>query len=400
MQPSQHPNKNRPLRLAFGNLCDRNWIAGCHYLKNLFVALRTLEQPPEIVLIYWTPPADETYQILAPYVDEQLTFTSVSRPLPIRAASYLARRFDIPTKIDVPMAAFLRQNRVDALLMMNDMGTGFNFPLMVWVADFQHVHLPEMFTPQEIQLRNANLLTVAERATRIILSSQSAKRDFEQFVPQFLDKARVLSFVSQPPEKVYEGDSAWVCEQYHLPERFFYLPNQFWKHKNHKVVIEALAHLRRRLPQITVVCTGNTHDYRTPGYFPELLTTISKAGVRENFVILGMVPHEHIFPLMRQSLAILQPSFFEGWSTTVEETKSIGKRMILSDIDVHREQNPPNALYFDPNDSQSLAEKLIQVYEEAQPGPDLLMEAAARADLPRRTRDFGQTFVDIVRDLV
>jgi hypothetical protein len=34
---------------------------------------------------------------------------------------------------------------------------------------------------------------------------------------------------------------------------------------------------------------------------------------------------------------------------TVEETKSIGKTIVLSDIPIHREQAPASALYFDPS---------------------------------------------------
>ena len=65
-----------------------------------------------------------------------------------------------------------------------------------------------------------------------------------------------------------------------------------------------------------------------------------------------MLPRAHVFRLMRQSLAVLQPSLFEGWSTSVEEAKSVGKRMILLDIPVHREQDPPRALFFDPRDAE------------------------------------------------
>ena len=69
-----------------------------------------------------------------------------------------------------------------------------------------------------------------------------------------------------------------------------------------------------------------------------------------------MVPREDLYQLIRQSLAVLQPSLFEGWSTTVEEAKSIGKQIILSDLPVHREQVESGARFFDANDPNSLAE--------------------------------------------
>jgi glycosyltransferase involved in cell wall biosynthesis len=116
-------------------------------------------------------------------------------------------------------------------------------------------------------------------------------------------------------------------------------------------------------------------------------------------IILGVIPHDHIFHLMRQSLAVIQPSFFEGWSTTVEEAKSVGKRVILSDISVHREQNPPGAIFFDPLNPDALAQCLTQVMRETAPGPDFEMEASARQRLPERTRQFGRAFIEIVRQV-
>ena len=158
-------------------------------------------------------------------------------------------------------------------------------------------------------------------------------------------------------------------------------------HKGHRLVIEALAQLRASRPDVVVVCTGNTADHRDPMYFGELLAEVSRLGLRENFVILGWVPQPHIFHLMRQAVAVLQPSRFEGWSTTVEETKSVGKSIILSDIPVHREQAPAGALYFDPTDAAALAEQLVAAYETCSPGPDSVLEAGrARCPSASHTR--------------
>ena len=65
----------------------------------------------------------------------------------------------------------------------------------------------------------------------------------------------------------------------------------------------------------------------------------------------GSGSQAHLFQIMRRSLAVLQPSLFEGWSTTLEEARSIGKRTIVSDIAVHREQDLHTAMYFRPRDA-------------------------------------------------
>jgi glycosyltransferase involved in cell wall biosynthesis len=231
------------------------------------------------------------------------------------------------------------------------------------------------------------------------LSSEDARRDLENFAPTAAHKARVLPFVAQIPDEVYANDPAEMCKRYHLPERFIYLPNQFWQHKNHELVMEALKLARSTSPEITVVCTGNTQDYRNSLYFGQFLSKISALNLRESLVILGLVPHAHMFNLARQSLAVLQPSLFEGWSTTVEEARSLGKHIILSDIPVHREQNPPSGIFFDPRDAHALAECLLRAYGERKPGPDEALESEARRSLPGRTREFGGGFVEIVAEV-
>jgi glycosyltransferase involved in cell wall biosynthesis len=233
-----------------------------------------------------------------------------------------------------------------------------------------------------------------------VLSSRQALEDLESFSPQGASKGRVVNFAAHLPPGVRNDDPAWLCPRYHLPERFIYLPNQFWAHKNHGLVLDALELLSRTRPEVAVVCTGNTSDSRNPHFFGELLARISARGLRERMIMLGLVEHDHVFHLMRQCLAVLQPSIFEGWSTTVEEVKSLGKRILVSDIPVHREQNPPGALFFDPRDAAALARRLEEAYDVCSPGPDREMEAAAARDLPARTQDFAQKFLAVIREAV
>jgi glycosyltransferase involved in cell wall biosynthesis len=109
-----------------------------------------------------------------------------------------------------------------------------------------------------------------------------------------------------------------------------------------------------------------------------------------------MIPMHHVYALLRMSTALINPSCFEGWSTTVEEAKSFGVPMILSDIDVHREQTGGTARYFGINDSETLADHLSDVSQAAQPVAvrDLL------PDLDARVGAFAVEFERAARDAV
>ena len=55
----------------------------------------------------------------------------------------------------------------------------------------------------------------------------------------------------------------------------------------------------------------------------------------------------------------INPSFFEGWSTTVEEAKALGSKIILSNIPVHIEQKNNRTLIFKSNDEKKLSKLII-----------------------------------------
>ena len=104
--------------------------------------------------------------------------------------------------------------------------------------------------------------------------------------------------------------------------------------------------------------------------------------------------------LMAGSLAVINPSLFEGWSTTVEEAKSMGKVVLLSDIPVHREQAPLRGRYFQPD----RAEDLAILMAEALAGYDQVVDQenmlAAQEAVPARLERFAQEYEEIVLEQI
>jgi hypothetical protein len=85
---------------------------------------------------------------------------------------------------------------------------------------------------------------------------------------------------------------------------------------------------------------------------------------------------------------------------TVEEARSLGKSVLISDIAAHREQNPPKATYFNLESSENLADKLEELWNETEPGPDLELEAAARREAGERVTRNAEVFISLVSEVV
>lgn len=263
-------------------------------------------------------------------------------------------------------------------------------PTLALIPDLQHRHLPDLFAPADRAGRDRMFLQTLERATRVIAISHASSADLAAFAPQFRNKLRVVPPEPVIPADVYLHAPQEVVSKYHLPEKFFYLPNQLWVHKNHRRVLDALAQLKQQGLAANVVCTGALGDYRNAKIANEILETISLAGLREQFILLGAIPRADVFALHRQAICVLNPSLFEGYGLSVAEARAVGKRVLVSDLPALRELNVPCAEYFDPRDSRILATKMAQLWQDTLPGPDLQLEQNARAAQPERVRQTGE----------
>jgi hypothetical protein len=92
---------------------------------------------------------------------------------------------------------------------------------------------------------------------------------------------------------------------------------------------------------------------------------------------------------MKYALAVLQPSLFEGWSTVIEDAKSMNQWVIASDITVHREQIKNNVYFFNPHDELHLSEKIYSFITHQPQKTD-----TTYAD---NVRKFGKDFMEIVK---
>ena len=269
-----------------------------------------------------------------------------------------------------------------------------------WIEDFQHFHLPEFFSSNDIASRNERYSRIAKEARLIVFSSKSVLKDFNKFFPDSKATTKILSFFSQPDSCWYDQPYGLIQKKYHLPDRYIICCNQFWVHKNHLKLIQAVEQLKSQGQSITLVCTGSTDDYRARDYHSQLLGYIAAHDLADEVRILGIIPREDQIQLIRRSMFVVQPSLFEGWSTVVEDCRVLGKTIILSDLDVHIEQNPRYAIFFDRNSSNDLTSKIGAALLEHAPGPDLNRERIALADSVQMVGNFARQFCNIVQTAV
>jgi len=118
--------------------------------------------------------------------------------------------------------------------------------------------------------------------------------------------------------------------------------------------------------------------------------------LQDHIKILGHIDYGDVLFMMKNSIAVINPSRFEGWSSSVEEAKSMGKPVVLSRIAVHVEQNPANARYFDPDDAIELSRILGDLWGAPPEASHDDAAQIARDALRERTVEFGKAYLEIV----
>lgn len=367
------------------------WLGGTSYYRNLFSAIRDLpEQKVDPVLITSGRSVDA--------LKAQFPDTTVVR-LPLLDAPAVVRKarrlMQVLVGRDVLMERALRAMNVGILSHSGYFGKASPVSSIVWIPDFQELAFPGFFSSRELASRRRNVVKSCRHAATLLLSSESALSDLKTFGAGGVDTA-VLRFVASVPAPPEFLPQERLKASYGVADKFFHLPNQFWIHKNHVVVLEALALLRERGKSIEVIATGNTDDPRQPDHFSSLMDTARRLGVADLFRPLGVVPYLDMMSLMRHAVAVINPSKFEGWSTTVEEAKSMGKAILLSDIPVHREQAPDRAGFFATDDAARLAELMSQALDRWDAVADTGHVDRAAAALPARRQAFARCYEDIV----
>lgn len=358
------------MRIGLRILYSQGWLGGVNYVLNIARMLNRLpqEERPEIVFLTTAP---ESAAIA------EANSGLATQIVPLSEARHLDLDFVYPS----------------TQLAEAPYGVAWGG----WIPDWQCRHYPELFPDEERSRRFLQYRALARRPVVCVFSSQQAIADtVSQFGAPKDNRYHIFHF----PAVFDDADWSRSPEQlgatrrrHGIPDNYFIVCNQFWKHKNHLVIAEALA--ERPDLDLHVVMTGELQDTRWPEYTKDIRALLNRRDVASRITITGSLAREDQLDLLFGATGIIQPSRFEGWSTFVEEARAIGLPGLLSDIPVHREQAPTGMTFFDPDEVHSLTTALEEFLAAAPARPSLADACkASEALIVNRAR----TFLSIARD--
>jgi glycosyltransferase involved in cell wall biosynthesis len=387
-------------KIAILALGDAGWQGGIQYTTNLLNALDKVENNSEIE-IHLFKKESQIFPDLADFTTLKIIVHPIENAF--RTNILLKKLWwklneTIFNDYHLRFVDYFLQNNFDFVFPSNIPSKYQKINVASWIADFQYHHFPNGASITVTQKAEKLISLIAENSKKIILSSFFCEKDCHRLFPNTIGKTFVMPFsVYIDPKNLLESNVDWVVEKYDLPEKFFIVSNLFAPTKNHKVIFEAMGLLKKKGIIINLVCTGNIVDYRNESYANEILQMLTDYKIRNQVFLLGLIPRLDQLALYRKSTAMIQPSLNEGWSTSVEEAKALGKDILTSNIEVHKEQIIDNPFEFEFKNPEDLAFKIERIVQHTKDVtfPDIQREKIAFESYHENVKKFGRLFLEI-----
>jgi glycosyltransferase involved in cell wall biosynthesis len=299
-------------------------------------------------------------------------------------------------------------NAADWLFLTAPSEIGFlsGRPFVMPIHDLQHrlqPEFPEVSNAAEFKKREFLFGNACRYAALIVVDSETSREDVLRCYGDRIeaDRIRVLPLFPVVAASRVEDPAALaaVRARYKLPKRFFFYPAQFWSHKNHVRIIDAIAQVAARTgTRMPIAFCGLYGDPYRARAFETLMTRKTQLGLDDCVHYLGFVPDEDMPALYSQAVGLVMPTFFGPSNIPILEAWMCGCPTITSDIRGLREQSGDAAILVDPRSVDAIAAAMWRLWSEPACGTELARRGAARAQY-FATTDYAALIGQIVDDV-
>lgn len=245
-------------------------------------------------------------------------------------------------------------------------------PYVVFIPDLMHryyPHFPEYKLEERIS-RDIIYKYYAKNALLNIVESEQGAEDLSRFFK--IKKSQIRIIPVMPPNYIYdygkidEETAETILKKYELPENFLFYPAQFWYHKNHLRLVQAISLIKEKHKiKIPLVLVGNSKGHYEKIY-KRVMTEVKKLGIEDQIVHLGYVSNREIVAIYKKAEALVFPSLIGPTSIPPLEAMVLGVPLICSNLFEMPKQVGGAGVLFDPFDTNDMAEKIYQLWINAE----------------------------------
>jgi glycosyltransferase involved in cell wall biosynthesis len=322
-----------------------------------------------------------------------------------RAAAALPRRIAIPI---AALASRLRRGHAPGP-SLRDRGVDLLFcpftapsyreaslPVVCTIYDLQYRSYPQFFRPEEVAHRDQTFRAAARHASVLVAISDYARDsaiDYGQ-----IDPARIRTIHLQMAKRISRLDAArergLLAGLGIEPGDYLLYPANFWRHKNHELLLAAFAMAATRglRDQCKLVCTGAPNER-----VAWLRTAADGLGIGERVLFPGYVADEVLGVVLGNARGLVFPSLYEGFGLPVIEAMAAGVPVACSNSTSLPEVCAGAALLFDPRVPTEIADAMVRLDRDAEARAALvaagLLRAQQFADTGRMADEYWDAFL-------
>ena len=317
------------------------------------------------------------------------TYLPASAFYALKSAYRLARQ-TLPALPPLPIQA--------DLLFCPFTGSAFHsprIPLVCVVHDVQYLERPYFFDSETRYYRDLHFRQAIRFSSQVIADSEFTRQLILKH--SVLDSAQVITIpiclydqMTPPPfNEVEPFLRRWRLARDH----FLLYPANFWRHKNHEMLLTALGMYIAAHPEskLRVVCTGQP-DKR----MSQIQEAASRMNLADRVVFTGFISDQELSALYVSCRAVIFPSLYEGFGLPVLEAMAFGKPVICSSLTSLPEAAGDAALFFDPRQPREIVSAIYRVMNDQYLVSDLVERGRNRlAELggaAQMARDYLQVF--------
>ncbi len=166
-----------------------------------------------------------------------------------------------------------------------------------------------------------------------------------------VDRTRLLPMPFSPSQFLSSALAKSMCDvlaKYNLDEGYFFYPAQFWAHKNHIRILEALLLLKGNVLNFKVVFVGGDQGNRA-----SVERFVKQNDLANQVRFLGFAPADEMRGLYEGCQAVVMPTYFGPTNVPPLEAWMLGKPLIYSTY--FAEHVKDAAVLVDPDDASQLA---------------------------------------------
>ncbi len=296
--------------------------------------------------------------------------------------------------------AFLKQ-RCDLWIFPSQDSLSYWIPVksVCAIHDLMHRYEPgfsEVSSLYQKIFRETHYKSLVKWNSGILVDSETGKQHVIESYNA--DKEKIYPLPFMPPAYIYQDvskdDINRVTGKYDLPDKFFFYPAQFWKHKNHNKLIHAMKMSLETCPDMFLVLSGGKKNN-----YSNIMKLIAALGLENKILNIGYIPDDEVPVIYHCAHALIMPTYFGPTNIPPLEAMACRCPVAVSRIYGMEEQLGDAALYLNPGSIEDISENMVNLWIN----PDLCAELIKKGTKKTQSwniKAFSMRLEEIINDLI